>query len=86
MFWGEAGLAPSFLRAKRATRLGASAFLGPALTCLLPFLSLLLFSCFELKIKIKKKKILEFPWWLSKLRIRLVSMRTWIPSLASLSG
>ena len=34
----------------------------------------------------KKKKKVEFLLWLSRLRTRLVSIRTWVRSLASLSG
>ena len=34
----------------------------------------------------KKKKLREFPLWLSGLRTQLVSMRFWVLSLASLSG
>ena len=34
----------------------------------------------------KKKTKLEFPLWLSRLRTWLVSMRMWVPSLASFSG
>ena len=34
----------------------------------------------------EKESILEFPLWLSGLRTRPVSMRTWVQSLALLSG
>ena len=33
-----------------------------------------------------RKKLEEFPLWLSMLWTRLVSVRMWVPSLASLSG
>ena len=35
---------------------------------------------------IKRKAIMKFPLWLSRLRTRLASMRTWVRSLALLSG
>ena len=38
------------------------------------------------KTKEKKRKVMEFPLWLSRLRIQLVSMRMSVPSPTSLSG
>ena len=37
-------------------------------------------------LPLKKSNVLEFPLWLSGLRTRLVSMRMWVRSLASVTG